>query len=184
MHDKQHLRSAIAARRAARPPADLADARRALSDLAPALSGRAGLLAAFVGIGTEPPTDALVDRLVSLGSRVLLPIVEGSDLDWAAYDGQGTLVRSTLGVLEPTGPRRGQTAVADCGLVLVPALAVDRRGHRLGRGRGYYDRALGGIPRDRIFAVIYDDELVDEVPVESHDVPVGGAVTPSGVLTF
>ncbi|WP_019731575.1 5-formyltetrahydrofolate cyclo-ligase, partial [Mycobacterium avium] len=64
-------------------------------------------------------------------------------------------------------------------LVLVPALAVDRRGVRLGRGRGFYDRSLGDRdPRARLVALVRDAELLDELPAEPHDVPMTHALTP------
>lgn len=184
MHDKRHLRSAIAARRAARDPAAIAAAGLAIGRSAPAVLGDARLIAAYVGVGVEPPTEALIDAFVARGGRVLLPIVTGHDLLWGDYAGAGTFARSPLGLLEPAGPRLPATTIGDCDLVVVPAFAVDRRGHRLGRGGGFYDRALPLATNARVVAVVYDDEVIDEVPVEPHDVSVDGALTPSGLLTF
>jgi 5-formyltetrahydrofolate cyclo-ligase len=113
---------------------------------------------------------------------VLLPVLaDDGDLDWAPHDPAVALVRSARGLLEPAGGRRGRAALAGCDLVLVPALAVDVAGRRLGRGGGSYDRAL---PRARglVVALLHDDELLDAVPAEPHDVPVGGVVTPSSGL--
>jgi 5-formyltetrahydrofolate cyclo-ligase len=184
MHDKRHLRSAIAARRAARDPVEIAAAGLAIGRSAPAVLGDAKLIAAYIGVGVEPPTDALIDAFVVNGGRVLLPIVNGDELLWGDYSGPTALVPSPLGLLEPTGTRLGPETIGDCDLVVVPALAVDRRGRRLGRGGGFYDRALRMAAKARIVAVVYDDEVVDEVPVEPHDVSVDAAVTPSGLLTF
>jgi 5-formyltetrahydrofolate cyclo-ligase len=101
---------------------------------------------------------------------VLLPVIVGERrLDWARYDGAGSLADGPLGLAEPAGPRLGAAALHDADLVVVPALAVDRAGHRLGRGRGYYDRALE-----------YDDDILDDVPVEPHDRSVQALLTPSG----
>ncbi len=70
-------------------------------------------------------------------------------------------------------------AVADAAVVFVPALAVDRAGVRLGRGAGFYDRTLPlAGPAARLVAVVRDDELVDEIPAEPHDVPMTHALTP------
>jgi 5-formyltetrahydrofolate cyclo-ligase len=66
--------------------------------------------------------------------------------------------------------------------VLVPALAVDRSGRRLGRGGGSFDRALCRVDRSRTLALVYDDEVLDEIPAEPHDCRVGGILTPSGLL--
>ena len=71
-------------------------------------------------------------------------------------------------------------------MVLVPALAVDRNGVRLGRGRGFYDRSLPNRDRRaRLIAVVRDEELVDELPAEPHDVPMTHALTPRrGVIAL
>lgn len=159
-----------------------------------ALAAAAGTLiaahqtvAGYVGVGTEPPTRPLLAALADRGARVLLPVVrpEGR-LDWAVAGPEGSeLVVGPLGLLEPSGPALGSAAVREAGLVLVPALAVDRAGHRLGRGGGYYDRALATLSRTVLLvAVVFDEELLDEVPVEQHDRPVGGVLTPSGLLMF
>ena len=137
-------------------------------------------VAAYLAMATEPPTDRLVDELVARDVRVLLPVVAGDVLDWVLLEQAGELARGPLGVLQPTGDRLGPAAVTTADLVVAPALAVDRAGHRLGRGRGYYDRALADVPVDRVVALVFDDEVLDDVPAEPHDRSVGWAVTPHG----
>ncbi len=67
----------------------------------------------------------------------------------------------------------------------MPAASVDRRGMRMGWGLGYFDRTLGSMEAcPPVYAVIFDDELVDAVPTERHDQPVDGVVTPSGIVAF
>jgi 5-formyltetrahydrofolate cyclo-ligase len=79
------------------------------------------------------------------------------------------------------GPRLGAAAVGTADVVIVPALAVSRDGQRLGRGGGYYDRALLlARPDAVVVAVVFDEELVDELPTEAHDRRVAVVVTPSG----
>ena len=91
----------------------------------------------------------------------------------------GRLVPAPFGLREPQEPWLPADAVADATAVLVPALAVDRAGARLGRGAGYYDRTLPlADPAARLIAVVRDDELVDEVPAEAHDVAMTHALTP------
>jgi 5-formyltetrahydrofolate cyclo-ligase len=100
-------------------------------------------------------------------------------LDWAPYRGASLLVEGAYRLLAPSGPRLGETAIATAGLVLVPALAVDRRGVRLGRGGGWYDRTLPlANPGTQLVAVVRDDEFVDSLPVERHDVLMTGVLTP------
>ncbi|QWF81901.1 5-formyltetrahydrofolate cyclo-ligase [Amycolatopsis sp. CA-230715] len=141
----------------------------------------------YVPFGSEPGAMGLLDAVRTAGSKVLLPVVppEPGPLDWAEYTGTASLAAGRLrGVLEPTGARLGADALGDAGLVLVPALAVDRSGIRLGRGAGYYDRSL---PRAadgaELVALVRDDELVDRLPGEAHDMKMTAALTPGGGLT-
>lgn len=145
---------------------------------------RAASVAAYVSIGAEPGTGLLLDSLITAGKRVILPVLmPDNDLDWAAYD--GSLASARRGMLEPTGPRLGVTAIATPEVVLVPGLAVGADGMRLGRGGGSYDRALGRVPVGTFTCVLlHDAELLDAVPSESHDRLVTAAVTPSGVRHF
>ncbi len=137
--------------------------------------------AAYVPVGTEPGGPELVDALAGVTS-VLLPILlPDGDLDWAEYG--GTLGRTPRGLLEPAGPRLGPDAVADVGLIIVPALAVSRTGMRLGRGGGSYDRALARAGRAVKVALLHDGELLDDVPSEPHDRPVDAVITPAEGLT-
>jgi 5-formyltetrahydrofolate cyclo-ligase len=142
---------------------------------------RAATVAAYASVGSEPPTGLLLDRLSMSGKRVVLPVLcPDGDLDWAAFDGD--LLPARLGLLEPPGPRLGREAVATADVVLVPGVAVDAHGRRLGRGGGSYDRALGRVPVGTpVVVLLYDDELVDEVPVAEHDRPVTAVVTPSAL---
>lgn len=160
-------------------------ARRAL-ELAE-LAG-AGTVAAYVSVGREPSTRALLERLRGAGTRVLLPVLlPDNDLDWAVYEG-ADLVKAGRGLLEPAGPRLGPEAVTEADTVLLPGLAVDRRGMRLGRGGGSYDRVLARLERagahPATVVLLHDGEVLDEVPAEAHDRPVDAAVTPSEVWRF
>lgn len=162
---------------------DLGSAARVLRRhvLAAPWSGPGSCVAAYVPIGSEPGSVVLLDDLTSRGCRVLLPVVSEGLLDWAAYDGQ--LVSGPWGLQQPAGPRLGPSGLASAAAVLVPALAVDRRGTRLGRGGGYYDRSLQhAAPGTPLVALLHDGELVEDLPVEPHDVRMTGAITPSGGL--
>ncbi|PXY32601.1 5-formyltetrahydrofolate cyclo-ligase [Prauserella muralis] len=157
---------------------------RALADTAAGLvTERAGLtVCCYVPFGPEPGSIALLDVLRSGGARVLLPVIPDTPgpLDWAEYTGTSSLVAGPYrGVLEPSGPRLGPAGVAEAGLVLVPALGVDRRGVRLGRGGGYYDRSLVlASPGTELMAAVRDDELVERLPADPHDVRMTAALTP------
>lgn len=182
---KLALRDRLLTSRNRRPLAEVGDAARAIAGhLVAALEvRRAATVAAYVAVGTEPGTGPLIEELAAAGKRVLLPVLlPDGDLDWAAYDGPASLVPARLGLLEPTGPRLGAGAVATADVVLVPALAVDRSGERLGRGGGSYDRALARVPVGTfVCALVYDDELLEVVPRADHDRAVTAVVTPRGV---
>ena len=119
--------------------------------------------------------------LGDLGARVLLPVVMAGepDLRWAVDTGR--LAPGRFGLLEPVGPRLGPTAVGTADVVVVPAVAIARDGIRLGRGGGFYDRALRHArPGAQLVGVVFDDELLEELPAEAHDLRVTAVVTPSG----
>lgn len=129
------------------------------------------VVAAYVSFGTEPSTIDLVALLQARGHAVIVPaVLDDRRLDWVrASDG------SSLGV----------PAIATAAVVIAPALACDRRGTRLGRGGGSYDRALAQVAASTpVCALVYQDEVVDELPREPHDRGVMMAAIPSGILRF
>ena len=157
---------------------------------------RRPVVAAYAPIGSEPGGADLPEVLAE-HARVLLPLLlDDGDLDWAEYD--GPLRPGPRGLRQPAGPGLGLDAVRSADLVIVPALAVDRHGLRLGRGGGSYDRVLariavhGSTPSapgtflsgPMTVALLYDGELVDTVPADAHDRPVRAAITPGGGLTI
>ena len=178
---KSALRERHLARRERRPLGEREAAAAAVVQAL--LRGLSGVraFAAHVPEETEPGHGRIPAACTQLGARVLLPVVppSGSELAWAVDTGRLTPGRH--GVLEPMGPRLGPTAIGTADVVVLPALGVDRRGVRLGRGGGYYDRALLHVrPAAVLVAVVFDDEFVDELPVEPHDRRVTAVVSPSG----
>ena len=185
------LRNRVLAERNSRTAADRLSA--AVSVQAVLLSAvraqRPSTMAGYAPVGAEPGGADLPDALLSAlptGGRLLLPVLlEDGDLDWAAHS--GTLRHGPRGLLEPAGPRLGVFAIRAATMVVVPALAVSRTGIRLGRGGGSYDRALSRlVPAAGTWtvALLYDGELVDEVPAEAHDHAVGAVITPTDGLTL
>jgi 5-formyltetrahydrofolate cyclo-ligase len=137
-------------------------------------------IAAYVPMGREPGSLRLLDMLRDGGTEVLLPVVVPDGLDWGRYAGPDELIAGVLGTRAPSGPRIGPDALSTVDAVLVPALAVDHRGVRLGRGGGYYDRALAaaspGVP---VVALLHDGELVERLPADPWDTTVTSAVEPA-----
>jgi 5-formyltetrahydrofolate cyclo-ligase len=141
----------------------------------------AGTVAVYYSIGSEPDTRGLVFALWKRGSYVVLPVLlPDGDLDWASYEGPDSLAPGPRGLLQPVEPGRGPGTVARADAVLVPALAVDGDGNRLGRGGGSYDRALARVsPQVPTIGLLYDHELLRRVPAEPHDRRVRLVVRPS-----
>lgn len=135
-------------------------------------AGSRGCVAAYQALPTEPPTDALIASALAAGLQVIVPeLLPDNDLDWRPVGADGVL-----------GARLGRDAIAAAGVVIVPALAVDRSGTRLGQGGGSYDRALvRRSPTALVVAVVGDAELVDgPLPADAHDVAVHAVITPGG----
>jgi 5-formyltetrahydrofolate cyclo-ligase len=146
----------------------------------------AGTIAAYYSVGTEPDTRGLIFALWKRGSYVVLPVLlPDGDLDWASYEGPESLAPGPRGVLQPVEPVRGIGTVARADVVLVPALAVDVSGRRLGRGGGSYDRALARVgPQVPTIALLYDSELLPSVPAEEHDQSVRAVARPEQGITW
>jgi 5-formyltetrahydrofolate cyclo-ligase len=186
--DKASLRRFLVAARAAMSDTERAAAGRLIRDqvLEMPQVAAAGTVAAYYSVGTEPDTRRLIFALWKRCSYVVLPVLlPDGDLDWASYEGPDSLAPGPHGLLEPVDRPRGPGTVARADVVLVPALAVDARGYRLGRGGGSYDRALarvgGQVPT---IALLYDDELVEHVPAEPHDRAVRAVARPTHGITW
>lgn len=188
---KASLRRELLAARALLTSQNIENAAAALASSAlelPELAG-ARTVAAYVSVGREPGTRALLDALRARGVRVLLPVLlPDNDLDWAAYEGPEHLARAGRGLREPDGVRLGPAAVLEADAVLLPGLAVDGRGMRLGRGGGSYDRVLARLSaagaHPALVVLLYANEVVARVPEEPHDHPVDAVVTPAGARRF
>lgn len=164
------------------------------------VAGTAGTstICAYISMGYEPPTGALLAALDGAGHSVFVPIcVEGHQLAWTAWTPGVAMARSRLApVMEPVGERLPFARLGPVAGVLLPALAVDTAGVRLGQGGGYYDRflaALGAAPSHTLGSegpgsgvaragVVYENELLaaGSLPHDTLDQPVDWVVTPAG----
>lgn len=178
--EKSVLRERLLTARRTRPAAERTAASAAIATALLEALVEVRTLAAYAPEEIEPGYGRLPAVLSRLAARVLLPVVVArGELGWAVDSGR--LAPGRFGLLEPVGPRLGPTAIGAADVVVVPALAVSRDGVRLGRGEGYYDRALAHARPDAVLvAVVFDDELLDHVPAEAHDRRVTAVVTPSG----
>jgi 5-formyltetrahydrofolate cyclo-ligase len=186
---KTEMRAEILATRRALAPQLHDGEAHALCGHLPDFIGAGETVCAYVPVGSEPGSAELIDSLLRCEVRVLLPVARHDaaglpvPLLWGEYR-PGGLVQARFGLQEPAEPWLPADAIAAATVVLVPALAVDRTGVRLGRGAGFYDRSLPlAAPGARLVAVVRDDELVEQLPAEPHDVRMTHALTPSGGLT-
>jgi 5-formyltetrahydrofolate cyclo-ligase len=154
-----------------------------LISLASELGARS--IAAYLSLPDEPGTREFVAWAHKQGIKVLLPVSRADGLlDWAPYDGDDE-DEDVLGMPTPTSELLGPIAINGVDLIVVPAACVDRTGMRMGWGLGYFDKTLGSMENcPPVYAVIFDHELLDEVPSERHDQRVDGVVTPSGIVAF
>lgn len=143
-------------------------------------------ISCYLSTTTEPSTRAFITAAVARGIRVLLPITrEDGLLDWTVATPDSEVGEGLFGVPEPVGDVLGPIAVNDVDLLVIPAAAVDRHGMRLGWGRGYFDKTIGSMEKcPPVYAVIFDSELVDDVPRDVHDQPVSGVVTPTRTVSL
>jgi 5-formyltetrahydrofolate cyclo-ligase len=181
--EKLALRNRLLAARRSLTPEDRAKATQAvqavLEDLVRAQSPTT--IAGYVPLGPEPGGADLPEIL---GERLILPVLlPDNDLDWVRYRGPDALRPGPRGLREPLGPRLGVGAVTDATLLVVPALAVDRTGLRMGRGGGSYDRVLARADRAYSVALLHDGELLERVPAEPHDRRVIAVITPTEGLS-
>lgn len=137
-------------------------------------------IVAYSALVGEVDLRSVVDAAHSAGKRLLLPRMVGEDLEFAPVDEGEELIRGRFGVLEP-GARRAARPVDPFAIVLVPGVAFDRQGGRLGRGAGYYDRALSDIRRLSVsttfIGVGFPRQIIDNVPMTSQDVRMHGILT-------
>lgn len=139
----------------------------------------------YMSLPPEPQTGALIAGLLAGGVQPWLPRIRSRDLEWVRIDSSTTYTPGPLGISEPVGAAVGTAAGAQ--VVIMPATAVDITGRRLGQGGGFYDRALASLPTHAnggplLVALVFDDEVFPEVPVEQHDRRLDVIVTPTRTL--
>ena len=196
---KRELRREFSAARKARSAADRELASEQLLEQLQTLPEFGEIMAlpsassfgAYVSYAGEPGTGHIRQFAAREGLRLALPIIRPDfALDWAWDSADIAPGRNYAGVPEPTGEvvAHGADGIVSlhCRVLLVPALAVDARGYRMGKGGGFYDRLLADLEtreaRPLMVAIVHDDEVVDELPAETHDHPVDAVLTPTRII--
>jgi 5-formyltetrahydrofolate cyclo-ligase len=171
---KAQLRSKILASRVGRESSNQALTANLL-ELVSQLKAQS--VAAYLSFGTEPSTTDFISSLLKAGIEVLVPkILPDETLAWFKWDGVSATT-SNLGMKEPDESKLEVISIQLADLLVIPALAVDRMGNRLGRGKGYFDRELSVLYGSRVYAVCFEDEVLESLPSEDHDQRVSGVVT-------
>lgn len=179
--DKAELRAFVRLTRSARAESDRNTAETDFADflafLADQFSWRR--IAAFIPTGTEPPIARGIDALVRRDIEVVVPISSPDGLlEWAALEADSINNTVTDAMSMPIPANAQPTTIGQLDAILVPAAAADRDGNRLGWGKGYYDRFLESVEgKPLVIAVVFASDLLESVPVEAHDAPVGAVLT-------
>jgi 5-formyltetrahydrofolate cyclo-ligase len=143
----------------------------------------AKLIALYSSIRNEVDTQHLFEAAISLGKRIVFPRIDGDQMVFVEVESPRDFCSGTFGVLEPVGPKVVPVCCID--LIVVPGVAFDRDGFRIGFGKGYYDQALEGRPLScRLAGLAYAFQLDDSIPREVHDVSLDWLVTDQEVLSF
>lgn len=186
-HQKRALRAELRERRRNMTAAEKVDAGEGITRNLQSIVKSTGAksIACYLSATDEPNTRPFLKWADQQGIRALLPITRADGLlDWTVWDGSDEHA-GLFGMPEPLTPVLGPIAINDVDLILVPAACVDRRGTRMGWGHGYFDKTLGSMERcPPVYAVVFDSEVLPEVPKERHDQPVDGAVTSRRILDF
>jgi 5-formyltetrahydrofolate cyclo-ligase len=186
-HQKRALRAELRERRRTMTATERETSAVAITNQLEKLTTDLGVdyIAAYLSRPNEPGTRDFLAWACARGIRVILPVSRDDGLlDWAPYDANDEM-EDIAGMPAPTTKVLSPMAIDNVGLIIVPAATVDRTGMRMGWGQGYFDKTLGSMQKcPPVYAVIFDDELVDSVPSEVHDKTVNGVVTPSGILRF
>ncbi len=182
---KRALRAELRQKRRTMPSGEREKASAGITQQLIALASGARTVAAYLSTNDEPSTRGFLAWAKAAGIRVLLPVSrEDGLLDWAPYDGRSE-EEDVLHMPIPTTELLGPIAINDADLIVIPAAAVDVTGMRMGWGRGYFDRTIGSMAaRPPVYAVVFEQELLAEVPYERHDERVDGVVTPTRTIAF
>lgn len=140
-------------------------------------------LALYSAIHNEVLTDEVARQALEIGKVVSYPRISNDDLEFVTIESLEDLVPGAFGVLEPKGHSLVSSETLD--LVVVPGVAFDHVGHRLGYGRGFYDRALSGCRRHcEKVGFAYEFQLVEKLPAAEHDETLSVLITESRMLTM
>ena len=183
---KEEIRRRIHRERLALAPSEVEDRSRAVGErlMATDLYRQTCCLGCYVSVKNEVDTHRLIRAALREKKRVGAPKTDrGGGMVHLEIEALSDLRPGPFGLLEPSGANRAEILPADFDLILVPGIAFDRQGNRIGFGGGYYDRFLGLTPAPRV-GLAYDFQLLERLPVDAQDVRLDFLATESEVYTF
>ena len=172
---KEELRRSVRRLKQQYTPAQLEELSQAvIARLRPRLV-EAQTILAYYSLPDEVCTRQLIDELIAEGKTVLLPkVLDAGRMELRRYTGPHDLTEGAYGIMEPVGEPFTDYALID--IALIPGMAFDAAGHRLGRGRGYYDRFLNSqwsmVNGQWLIGLCFDFQKVPVLPSDDHDIPV------------
>lgn len=144
----------------------------------------ANVIALYSSFTGEVKTERIIAMALTGGKKVVMPKISMEDcrMHFIPISTNDDLVTNSYGLKEPQQQNGGYFAEENIDLFVVPGVAFDLSGNRLGMGKGHYDRALESISRDNVVALAYEFQLVDSVPAENHDVVMGTIITEERII--
>jgi 5-formyltetrahydrofolate cyclo-ligase len=138
----------------------------------------AQIIGAYFATGSEVKTDLLIEEAKRLGKVVALPRTEGDLINFYEMSSTGELVAGRFGIMEPSPTHPARTI----DLLIVPGIAFDKKGYRLGYGKGYYDRYLSEKKPQFAIGLAYNFQLLESLPHDAHDAKMDAIATEDGIL--
>ncbi|MFN3479249.1 MAG: 5-formyltetrahydrofolate cyclo-ligase [Thermodesulfovibrionales bacterium] len=139
----------------------------------------------FVSFRSEVSTLPQIEEALRRGKRIILPKVDNINKRLRLFEihNTGEIKPGFMGIPEPDVPPERERDINDVDLVIMPGVAFDTNGNRLGYGAGYYDKLLSGLKKKiPLIAIAYEEQIVDSLPAESHDVRVNMIVTDERII--
>ena len=147
------------------------------------LSKTTGDVAIYMSLPEEPPTENLITEVRKLNRNVWLPRIDKDSLLWVKNPTEFNV--GPYGIKEPKGSGVLAKELTELGAIILPALAVDVKGTRLGKGKGFYDRVLVHLNENvKRIVLLFDPEFILEIPKEDHDQPIHTIATPYRSIHF
>lgn len=138
---------------------------------------RGAVAACYLSIAGEVDSTPLIEWCRGKGMKVAVPVSDGeSGYVWAELESDGAIAKGPMGIPEPVGTRI--VSANELALALVPGVAFDKRGYRLGHGHGHIDRLYASASQCRKIGVAFAWQVFDEIPFEQHDAKMAAVLTP------